>query len=446
MTAQEVGVFSEIDKNTKQITIISLTSPAITTPLMAHPLPYFLQMSNHFTLHLQCLAAIIGHFRWRKVTSIYEHKDGFSADSGLVTLLSDTLKAVNSEIEHHSTFPFLSSLSNPEITIEQELNKLKRKSNRVFILVKSSLELAILLFEKAKQMHMMEKGYVWIVTDEIASLLDSVDSSVVNNMQGVIGFKSNFGSTSESFKRFKSRFRRRYGSEYPEEEEYSNPSIFALRAYDATWTIAQAMEKSQGKITSKDLSEIILSSNFQGLSGKIRFENNELWQLPSFQIINVVGNSYRKMAFWSPEFGFSENRNKGNGVNINTGSSPLKELGPVYWPGGMQTVPKGWAICDADKPLKIGVPARGAFNQFVRVSSVQGQNGTCVTGFSIHVFEAVVKRLPYNLPYVLVPFYGTYDDMVEQVYHKVRFVFLPSNFITKRSKMLKQIVVSKLSK
>jgi hypothetical protein len=50
--------------------------------------------------------------------------------------------------------------------------------------------LAIFLFEKANQMGMMEKGYVWIVTDEIASLLDSVDSSITYNMQGVLGLKT----------------------------------------------------------------------------------------------------------------------------------------------------------------------------------------------------------------------------------------------------------------
>ncbi|MBA0565921.1 hypothetical protein Golob_010776, partial [Gossypium lobatum] len=98
----------------------------------------------------------------------------------------------------------------------------------------------------------------------------------------------------------------------------------------------------------------------------------------------------------------------------------MKELGPIYWPGGLQTVPKGWTSFefDEDKPLKIGVPARGAFNLFVKVSNDQGINGSNVTGFSVKVFEAVVKRLPYRLPYVLVPFYGSYDDMVEQVYSK----------------------------
>ncbi|KAH8488047.1 hypothetical protein H0E87_023931 [Populus deltoides] len=316
MTAQETGLFSEVDMNMKNIPIISLTSPAITPPSMAHQLPYFLQMSSHITLHMQCIVDIVGHFKWRKVTALYEHKNGFSAYSGIITLLSDKLKVVNSEISYHSD---LSSL-----------------------------------------------------------------------------------------------FRNKYGSKYPEEEEYSNPSIFALRAYDATWAIARAMEKSQGKITSNELSGNILSSNFEGLSGTMRFENNVLWQSPSFQIINVVGNSYRVMAVWSPKFGFSQSEEKYNGATAN---GSLKNLGPVYWPGGMpSTNPRGWAISDADIPLKIGVPAMGAFKQFVRVTFDQTQNATCVTGFTINVFEAVVKRLPYNLPYVLVPFYGTYDEMVEQVY------------------------------
>ncbi|CAK7347540.1 unnamed protein product [Dovyalis caffra] len=414
MTAQETGMFSEVDASIKDIPIISLTSPALTPPLMAQQLPYFLQMSNHITLHMQCIADIVSHFKWRKVTALYEHRNGFSAYAGIITLLSDMLKVVNSEIADYSDLSSLSSISNPEITIEQELIKLRSKSNRVFIVLVSSLELAILLFDKANQMRMMEKDYVWIVTDEIASLLDSVDSSVVSNMQGVIGFKTNFAQTTGSFKRFKSRFRKKYGSEYPEEEEYSNPSIFALRAYDATWAIARVLEKSQGKMTLKELSGSILSSNFKGLSGTVRFENNELWQSPSFQIINVVGNSYRVMAVWSPKFGFLESEEKYNEAKAN---SSLKNLGPVYWPGGMQsTIPKGWAISDADIRLRIGVPAMGAFNQFVTVTFDKTQNATCVTGFSINVFEAAVKRLPYNLPYVLVPFYGSYDEMVEQVY------------------------------
>ncbi|CAA2981151.1 glutamate receptor -like [Olea europaea subsp. europaea] len=43
---------------------------------------------------------------------------------------------------------------------------------------------------------MMEKGYVWIVSAEIAGVLDSIPSPVMLNMQGVIGFKNNYEDTS----------------------------------------------------------------------------------------------------------------------------------------------------------------------------------------------------------------------------------------------------------
>jgi hypothetical protein len=262
LTLQEAALISEIGKTTKDIPILSLTSPAIVRPIVTLQPSFFIQMANDVTLHMKCIAAIVGHFRWRKVTTIYENNNGrFSTELGTLNLLSDSLRAVGSEIEQHSTLPSLSSLSSdPKLAIEEELKKLRSKSNRVFVVLLSSLESAILLFEKANQMGMMEKGYVWIIADEIASLLDSVDSSITYNMQGVIGFQTSFESSSETFKRFKIKFQKKYGSQYPEEEN-ANPSIFALRAYDATWAVAEAIKKSQGRVTSKKLSEKILSSN-----------------------------------------------------------------------------------------------------------------------------------------------------------------------------------------
>ncbi|OMO74759.1 Ionotropic glutamate receptor [Corchorus olitorius] len=412
ITKQEATLVSEFQKGTNDMPIIiSLTSPAIVPTSLPNRLPFFIQMANDIHFNFQCIAAIVNNFQWRKVTAIYEHSNEFSTDSGLITLLSDSLRAVGSDVEHHLAFPPLESLSDQTATIEEELRKLESKSNRVFIVIQSSLQLAVLLFEKAKQMGMMEKGYVWIVTDEIASLLDSLDSSVLYNMQGVIGFRTKFVESSKSFTQFKTKFRKKYGIQYSEEEEYSNPSIFALRAYDAAWTVAQAMEKTQANATSKDLLKQIISSNFEGLSGRIRFENSTLLQQGTFQIINVVGKSYREMAVWSPELGFSENFDKERG-------NFMTELGPIDWPGGLQTVPKGWTSVAGVKPLKIGVPAKGAFNQFVKVSYDQDKNGSYVTGFSIEVFEAVVKRLPYQLPYDFIPFNGSYDDMVKEVYNK----------------------------
>jgi hypothetical protein len=419
LTIQEAALISDISKTTKNIPIISLTSPVIVPPLVPLQPPFFIQMANDVTLHMKCIAAIVGHFRWRKVTAIYENNNGFSTELPTLTLLSDSLRAVDSGIEYHSTFPSLSSLqSDPKATIEEELKKLRSKSNRVFIVVQCSLELIVLLFEKANQMGMMGKGYVWIVTDEIASLLDSVDSSITYNMQGVLGFKTSFVSSSEAFKEFKIKFRNKYVSEYPEEEN-ANPSIFALRAYDAAWAIAGTIKKSQGRVTSKKLLDNILSSNFDGLSGKISFKNGTLSQLPIFRIINVVGKSYREIGFWSPKFGFSEKLIEHDNMKVRIVNGSGGSMGQMFWPGSLLTVPKGWAINVEEKPLQIGVPASGAFNQFVRVSYDQDLNKTFISGFSIDVFEATVKRLPYELSYILVPFYGSYDEMVQRVYYKV---------------------------
>ncbi|KAK8646601.1 hypothetical protein V6N13_120381 [Hibiscus sabdariffa] len=418
ITPQEATVVSEIGKATEDTPIVSLTSsPATDSTLLKNKLPFFVQMANDINLNIQCSVAIVNNFPWRKVTVIYEDNNGFTTDSGLITLLSDSLRVVGSEIDDHLAFLTQSSASQQDGVIEQELRKLRSKSNRVFIVAHSSIEFTVSLFEKAKQLGMMEKGYVWIVGDKIASLLDSVDASALYNMQGVLGCRTNFVDSAKYFRQFKTKFRKLYGTRYAEEEEYSNPSIYALRAYDAAWAIAEAMDKSRVNATSKELFKQILSSNFEGLSGRIRFRNNTVLQHQTFRIINVVGKSYREVAIWSPDFGFSSTSQK-HGQNSKFGNMTTKELGPIYWPGGLQTVPKGWTSFGDDKPLKIGVPASGAFNQFVKVSYDEGINGSYVTGFSVEVFESVLKRLPYHLPYELVPFYGSYDDMVEEVYSK----------------------------
>lgn len=410
----EAALISEIPKPTKHIPIISLTSPAIPTPPLIQQPPSFFQMANDITLSMQCIVAIVANFGWRKVTAIYQNDDVFSTDAGLVTLLTDSLRAVNSQVETHLAFPPLSSLSDPNAAVSEELLKLRSKSNRVFIILQSSLDLTKLIFHIANQLGMMEKGYVWIIPDEITSFLDSLDPSDLINMQGVIGLKTNLMDTMKSFKIFKTKFRRSYGQEYPEEEEYSNPSVFSLRAYDAVFVTALAVEKWRWETNSTSIN--ITSIDFNGLSGKIRFRNGKLESRnPILQIINVVGRSYREIACWSPVFGLFDR------VSGHKSSSSRKQfrLGPVYWPGGDHRVPKGWSLGGEERPLKIGVPGRCAFSQFVKFTQDHKRNETIVSGFAIQVFEAAVKNLPYHLPYEFVRHDISYDELVEQIYYRV---------------------------
>ena len=178
--------------------------------------------------------------------------------------------------------------------------------------------------------------------------------------------------------------------------------------------------KSQAKFSLKEFSEKSLFSEFDTLSGKTSSVNEKLLQSPTFTIINVIGKSYREMAFWSPTLGFSKNVVRHELLEIDTNNDSTGVLSTVYWPGGLHSVPRGWTHSNEERPLKIGVPASGAFTQFVNVTYDESMNETSITGFSIHVFNASVKRLPYHLRYEFVPFNGSYDEMIEQVNNKVK--------------------------
>lgn len=78
--------------------------------------------------------------------------------------------------------------------------------------------------------------------------------------------------------------------------------------------------------------------------------------------------------------------------------------------------------------MRIGVPVRNDYTEFVKIGRDSITNATEVTGFCIDVFKAVLEVLPYDLPYEFIPFTkpngesaGTYDELISQVYYGVTF-------------------------
>lgn len=78
------------------------------------------------------------------------------------------------------------------------------------------------------------------------------------------------------------------------------------------------------------------------------------------------------------------------------------------------------------KPLRIGVPLKPGFKNFVNVSNpclhCNGRTNICysaekqkITGTSITVFEAAMKKLHDPPPYNYCIFDGSYDDLVRSV-------------------------------
>ncbi|XP_061374693.1 glutamate receptor 2.6-like, partial [Gastrolobium bilobum] len=157
----------------------------------------------------------------------------------------------------------------------------------------------------------------------------------------------------------------------------------------------------------------ILLNSFIGLSGKIQFTDQKLAPSHTFQIINVIGNGYKEIGFWSDGLGFS------NSIGQNaTYSCSMKELGQLLWPGRPWDTPRGWALPTSDKPLRVGVPALATLKQFINITQDHSENTTSFQGFTIDLFRATVELLPYHLPYKLYAFNDTYDNLVKQVYLK----------------------------
>lgn len=425
-TWQEAALVNEMD-NSGEVPILSLATPVVRPVARPVKAPRVIHMGHDIYVEMRCIAAIIDYFQWRKVTAIYEEKSSYSHDLSIFTLLSDVLRQIGAELEHYSVFPVLSSLSEPKTIIQQELKKLIDKESRVFIVIQVSLPFAVLLFEQAKQMGIMGKGHVWITANGITSLLDSLNSSLISSMEGVLGLKVHFSDSTASYKKFKARFRRKFLSEYPDEEENPDPSSFALRAYDAILAIAEAIQRAPEKQISRSLISKMLPSNFEGLSGRIHFSNHMLMHIPTFRIVNVIGKSYREMGFWSPKLGFSKTLVKHDIVEREQKSSATQVLDAVYWPGGTTFVSN--ALADSflsmttDKPLRIMVPSKSKYPEFAQARHNKYLNSTVIIGFSVDVFVTASRYLPYSLMYTFIPFEGPYDEMLRMVYQKVCFIF-----------------------
>ncbi|KAL2494789.1 Glutamate receptor 2.1 [Forsythia ovata] len=251
---------------------------------------------------INCIADIVNSYHWRKIIVIHEVNSYF-ANSGLLNTLSEALENVGAAIEYDMILLSFSSLSDPEGFVRQEAAKLMSKQSQVFIVLQSSLPLATHLFREAKQIGLMDRDYVWILTDSISDLLDSVDPSFISFTQGAIGIKYYYSESTREFLDYKDQFQKNFRLEYPDEDN-SDPGIHALKAYDSITAIAKAVKGLGRDNTSnkKLLLNEIQSNNFIGLSGEIRFHGGKLDQKFTFKIVNIFGNRYKELGFWSSKF------------------------------------------------------------------------------------------------------------------------------------------------
>ncbi|CAK9148178.1 unnamed protein product [Ilex paraguariensis] len=228
--------------NRAQVPIISFASASIKQPIMPPHLPFLVQMATSVTEQIICITEIIRSFNWRKVIAIYE-ANYYGTDFGMFAALSNSLQDHGVEIEYCLVLPSFSTLSDPKGFVSENVAELLSKQSMVFIVLQISSSMAAHLFRQAKQMRLIGRDSAWIIADPFASLLDSVNTSVISSMEGALGIKTYFVEDSRSFLDFRQQFRRVFQSDYPEEEN-SEMGIHALRAYDSITTIANAINRT----------------------------------------------------------------------------------------------------------------------------------------------------------------------------------------------------------
>ncbi|KAI9393681.1 hypothetical protein POPTR_006G268400v4 [Populus trichocarpa] len=417
-----------------QVPIISFsaTSPSLTSIRSS----YFLRATQNDSAQVNAISAIVQAFGWREAVPIYIDNE---YGEGIIPYLIDALQEVDARVPYRSVI----SPSATDDQIVEELYRLMTMQTRVFI-VHMYPSLGTRLFTKAKEIGMMSEGYVWIMTDGLSvDFLSSPNHSVTDTIQGVLGIKPYVPRTKE-LEYFRAQWKRKFLRDNPNKID-AELNIYGLLAYDAATALALAVEKAGttnfgfqkanvSSNSSTDLATLGISLNgpnilqalsttsFKGLTGDYLFVDGQL-QSPAFQIVNVNGNGGRGIGFWTPTEGLVKKMNPR--INKRMNSTSTSRVSTVIFPGDTTAVPKGWEIPTNEKKLKIGVPLKAGFSELVAVTKDPGSNTTTFTGFCIDVFDAVVKALPYALPYEYTPFAnsdgepaGTYNDLAYQVYLK----------------------------
>ncbi|XP_042485128.1 glutamate receptor 2.7-like [Macadamia integrifolia] len=405
-----------------QVPIISFsaTSPSLSSTQT----PYFVRASLSDSSQVKAIASIVQSFGWKEAVLLYESTD---YGNGIVPYLDDAFTAIETRVPHRSVL----SPSASDDRILAELYKLMTMQTRVFV-VHMTYSIAARLFLKAKTIGMMDEGYAWIITDGLSNQLNSMNLSVVHSIQGVLGVEP-YVPMSDKLMNFKIRWRYKFHKENPDMESASL-NIFGLWAYDTVWALALAAEKLAAEnlhfqhpqvvnettdllnlgisTIGPKLLQTILETKFKGMSGEFSLVDGQL-QSPVYRVLNVIGHGGREIGFWTPT----------NGILHELNESSNSNLYPIVWPGDSMTVPKGWVIPTNGKKLKIGVPVKEGFTEFVKVVRDPTTDATIVTGYCIDVFNAVIGELPYALPYEFIPFKkpndtsaGTYNDFIYQVY------------------------------
>lgn len=398
---------------------VPLLSFAATDPTLSSlQFPFFVRTSQSDLYQMTAVAEIVEYYGWKEVIAVFIDDDG--GRNGVSTL-NDKLAERRCRISYKVGIQPDSVVNRGAIM--NILVKVALMQSRIVVLHVFDPTIGFKVFSVANYLGMMGNGYVWIATDWLSSVLDSsspLPSDTMDTIQGVLTLRQHTPD-SDRKKAFISRWNKITGGSL-------GLNSYGLYAYDSVWLLAHALDaffKQGGVVSFSSDSRIhsvagstlhlealsifdngtlllknILLSNSVGLTGPLKFNSDRSLILPAYDIINVLGTGFRRIGYWSNYSGLSTVSPDTLYTKPPNRSSSSQKLYSVIWPGETLSKPRGWVFPNNGKQLRIGVPNRVSYREFV--SRVRGTD--MFKGFCIDVFTAAVNLLPYAVPYKFISF------------------------------------------
>ncbi|KAM0945201.1 putative periplasmic binding protein-like I [Dioscorea sansibarensis] len=399
---------------------VPILSFAATDPTLSSlQYTYFLRTTLSDAFQMEAISDFVNHYQWRQVIAIF--MDDEYGRNGIIAL-ADKLAKRLCKIFFKAVLP----LDVNQTGIASLLGVVAQMETRIIILHANQIT-GVTILTIAHSLGMMQKGYVWIATDWLASELDSrgpLAPQVMQAMQGVVFLRQH---TKESIRKawFVSRWSELVKKQTKEKFRLNS---YGLCAYDSVWILARALDEylndggnisfssdpnlhatdgrtghlnlkamaifNGGQILLEKIKKIII----EGVTGLIQFDQDGNRIHPAYDIVNVIDSELKIVGYWSNYLQLSVNPPEtfyNKPANYTSGSQQLKD---VVWPGRTTLTPSDWAFPNKGKRLRIVVPNRVSFNEFVSKNLKTGG----IEGYSIDVFTTAIKLLPYPIRYKFI--------------------------------------------
>ncbi|KAL7185763.1 hypothetical protein ACSBR2_027681 [Camellia fascicularis] len=414
---------------------VPLVSYAASDPtLSALQFPYFFRTTQSDSYQMAAMADLIDFYGWKEVIAIFVD-DEYGRNG--ISALDDELAKKMSKVSFKLTLPTQYDLSD----ITYLLNKSKLLGPRVYV-VHVNPDPGLRIFYVAQKLHMMTGNYVWLATDWLSATLDTFSTenqSSLKVLEGVVGLRQHIPQTVQK-KAFLSRWRKMQKNGLI----HSELNVYGFYAYDTVWAVAHAMDKflnehnnitfsftdklhnekgtetQLGKLKVFDGGKVLLKklkdTKFTGLMGKIQFTTDRNLVNSDYDVINIARMAIHGVGYWSSFSGLSTVPPETLKEEQISHSGPDQKLDNVTWPGGTTEKPRGWVVASNERPLRIGVPNRASFVEFV----TESHSSHKIQGYCIDVFNEARKLVPYDIPCKFEPFGDgqsnpNYNELVKKV-------------------------------